>query len=182
MKVLILAAFTSLSAQAQFSTSVSVQSIYGDAYYNGQPISYVYNFSINGNFPDSQQQPYGLSIYLQGFGLQAIGGGFSASNVGGWLPSDPPEFQGDLASFEDYYYGGQVDGNISIATIGPLLDVFSWRINEITDEFQPYYLQSYNGTTSVITSAGVVIPEPANEFVFSLAALFLAYSIRNKHN
>jgi hypothetical protein len=90
------------SSQAQFSVTLSsVQYLGGVAFDNGQPINYIYDFTISGNYPSNPDYTlYGISLYLGGLGYPgAIDGGFSASNVGGWIPTNLPEFQGDSVYF-----------------------------------------------------------------------------------
>src|SRR5271157_4150587 len=100
-----------LSGQAQFSINLSsVQSFDGAGYDNGQPINYIYNFTISGNFPGNPNYTlYGIDLSMNGFGYPgAIDGDLGASNVGGWLPSNQPEFANDSVFFANYYSGGSI--------------------------------------------------------------------------
>jgi hypothetical protein len=164
------------SSQAQFSITLSsVQDLGGVAFDNGQPINYIYDFTISGNFPSNPDYAlYGINLYLGGFGYPgAIDGSFSASHVGGWLPTNPPEFQGDSVSFEDYYSGGPVQGTITVVSTGSLQDNFHWSVGELgwvyPDGFPDYYrtLDSYSGATCV--------PEPIHTgFLFDVGVLVVA--------
>jgi hypothetical protein len=177
---------TTFSAQAQFSVTLSsVESIGGAASDNGQPINCIYDFNISGDFPANPDYvSHGISLSMSGFGYAgAIAGGFDGSNVGGWLPSDPPEFSSDSISFEDYYSGGQIYGAISVMSAGSPQDNFSWNIAELGSVFPnsgqaPYTaLSSYCGTVEVPSNPDtVVVPEPAHTglhtgLLFGLAVL-----------
>jgi hypothetical protein len=164
------------SSEAQFSVTLSsVQDLGGAAFDNGQPINYIYNFTISGSFPSNPDfSLYGISLCLSGFGDPgAIDGGFSASQVGGWLPTNPPEFQGDSVSFEDYYYGGPVQGTITVVSTGSLQNYINWSVGELgwvnPDGFPDYYttLESYAG--------GAVVPEPTHTgFLFGAGVFVVA--------
>jgi hypothetical protein len=165
-----------VSAQAQFSITLSsVQDLGGVAIDNGQPINYIYDFTISGNFPTTPgYSPYGLSVSMNGFGYPgAIDGGFTGSSVGGWLPSNPPEFTSDSILFKDYYSGGPVQGTITVVSTGSFQGDFSWGIAEVgmpspENSSTPYTsLGSYSGL--------VVVPEPTNTgLLFGVALLAVA--------
>jgi hypothetical protein len=164
------------SSEAQFSVTLSsVQDLGGVSFDNGQPINYIYDFTISGSYPSNPDYNlYGISLCLSGFGYPgAIDGGFSASHVGGWLPTNPPEIQGDSVSFEDYYSGGPVQGTITVVSTGSLQDYFNWSVGELgwvyPDGFPDYYttLESYSG--------GVAVPEPSQTgFLFSAGVIAVA--------
>lgn len=122
------------SSQAQFSITLSsVQDLGGAVFDNGHPINYIYDFTISGDFSSNPDYSlYGISLCLSGFGDHgAIDGGFGASHVGGWLPTNPPEFQDNSVSFEDYYSGGAVQGTITVVSTGSLQDSFDWSVGEL---------------------------------------------------
>ena len=164
------------SSQAQFSITLSsVQDLGGAVFDNGHPINYIYDFTISGDFSSNPDYSlYGISLCLSGFGDHgAIDGGFGASHVGGWLPTNPPEFQDNSVSFEDYYSGGAVQGTITVVSTGSLQDSFDWSVGELgwvnPNGFPNYYttLESYSGS--------VVIPEPARTgFISGAGVLALA--------
>ena len=166
------------SAQAQFSITLSsVEDLGGAALDSGQPIDYIYNFTISGNFPTTPgYSSYGLSLSMSGFGYPGvIDGGFTGSSVGGWLPSNPPEFTSDSISFEDYYSGGPVKGTITVVSTGPFQDDFSWGVVELgmpsSDTLVTRYtsLGSFSGLT--------VVPEPMNTGLLFGAALLAVVSV-----
>ena len=167
-----------ISAQAQFSITLSsVQDLSGAAIDNGQPINYIYDFTISGNFPTTPGYSlYGMSLSMSGFGYPgAIDGGFTGSSVGGWLPSNPPEFTSDSILFKDYYSGGPVQGTITVVSAGSFQGDFSWGIAEVGmpspgNSATPYTsLDSYSGL--------VVVPEPTNNGLFFGVALLAVVSI-----
>ena len=167
-----------VSAQAQFSITLSsVQDLGGVAIDNGQPINYIYDFAISGNFPTAPgYSSYGLSVSMNGFGYPgAIDGGFTGSSVGGWLPSNPPEFTSDSILFKDYYSGGPVQGTITVVSAGSFQGDFSWGIAEVgmpspENSSTPYTsLGSYSGL--------VVVPEPTNTGLLFGVALLAVVSV-----
>ena len=167
-----------ISAQAQFSITLSsIQDLGGAAIDNGQPINYIYDFTISGNFPTTLGYSlYGMSLSMSGFGYPgAIDGGFTGSSVGGWLPSNPPEFTSDSILFKDYYSGGPVQGTITVVSAGSFQGDFSWGIAEVG---MPSPGNSSTPFTSLDSYTGlVVVPEPTNTGVLFGVALLAVVSI-----
>jgi hypothetical protein len=164
------------SSEAQFSITLSsVQDLGGVTFDGGQPINYIYDFTISGNYPSNPDYTlYGISLHLSGFGYPgAIDGDFSASHVGGWLPANPPEFQGDSVSFEDYYSGGPVQGTITVVSTGSLQDNFNWSVGELGWVYPDGFPDCYSTLES--DSGGVVVPEPTQTgFLFGAGVLAVA--------
>jgi hypothetical protein len=167
-----------IPAQAQFSITLSsVQDLGGVAIDNGQPINYIYDFTVSGDFPTTPGYSlYGMSLSMSGFGYPgAIDGGFTGSSVGGWLPSNPPEFTSDSILFKDYYSGGPVQGTITVVSTGSFQGDFSWGIDEVGMSSPETSSPSYSSLG--FFSGLVVVPEPTNTGLLFGVALLAVVSV-----
>jgi len=161
--VVVLSITMVFSGKAQFSVSLSSEQDFPynpPPIINGNPVNYIYEYSVSGNFPASSDPSAGVCAISVGLGANdSCMAGFSASNVGGQFVNNSPPEPGEQIDFVDNYYGGQVQGNITVDSSYPLPENLTWSISELA-----YGGDSDDPSLDVLdTYAGVVlVPEPGS--------------------